>query len=1598
VRLIDIVFNVLGWAEGPLTANEILSRARGLRLISPDESASPEELHAILSDLAKQGESWGIIQETEPSGGVDRWTLASKSGLTDQPQGRGAPLTQNSDRPFSDRSALSPDPHRATELLERNRLPAAGETWRHIQNSQYKVMVDEADGQRVRIRVLPRGVTKTRMLTSAFLRVYELDPASKEPSPSAESPVKPPLHGSPIRARKAASPARHTPQPGEVWRYIFDLRQDVTISSLANAQIVAIRRSNGQPLSMLLPQFLERYRWAAATEAEAASPVKEEVEETNEDAPLVQQAHAASSGQILPSSESSNHESTAVDSTPVLPMRDQALLGNSSSAEPRAGEVWQSKDNWRLRVTISVTDDASVVFSSLHGGPIVTMSRAKFIAGFIRYSAAQHSPVPPSGRGAPPHDDSPTGGAQEPSDLAPRKVPGTEGPSESSPRILPAPKEVWQSRSSGHRRVRVIWVEDRTVTLSHSDGGLPVQMRLNDFLERYEPRIASGPPGVTAAPRSNSSSSTAAPEQDGPRSSLQHPELRPGSVWRQTAGRREFVTIIDSTQNVVTVHRAASQHATTMRRTYFLDAYEFVDSESDLSGDRHTAQPTDDIPQSPASAEPIPNESLSDTSVRLFAQDDSIRLEADVVRLGGPHGAFQPPEFGSYLTPSDGAGNPPAAPGTRDKRSEDRDAEHPEDDDPDEGPSEDEVPSESNGRGPAVSHGISPGEEKQLAASEIDPADNGRVLGGVLPILEMLSREGLRRIALAVGVREQELSALNIHGPILDDGTTQSVLAEALSDTAVEECLFAPHAKKSVAAWLPLRELMPAMTLLHGQPAGREYLSSRAYHLLRRHTSLDWEKLAACTLRDLRDWPSAGRKMIAEILRLCIEESLNAVCGQSSPAGETLADSSTFSNLEPELTPKEQNASQQTDTAANNPGETISEQDTRALPLLGALHTLAAWGYAELGLAALHEVILQAAQIADLPTDVRDAWEILDGTNLRELGGDQCDRYDPTSAGTRVWNSLDPRFREILALRTLALDKPATLGELGERFNISRERARQLEAAALDTLRFILESSENQVLTREARRLRARLGKACPVDTLAESCPNLLDDTASPDSETFVTRLLLWLGGPYEKAGNWLLTAPAEESIAATVEILNRITLDGPAPQDLAAAELAEFGIRREWADGWIAEANGFKSAGKDLIVRWGRTVLDKAETVLLLRGQPMSKEEVAAEIGEPDSVRYLSSRILSDSRFVRRGRNLIGLRRWGGEEYTSIVDEIVEEIARQGGEASIDHLVATLTTNYGVSENSVKAFAGGPRFARTGRGTVRLREAPASYASPPIQLTRRCFKIDGHWSYRLTITEETFRGSGTAIPPGFAQYLGVTPLTSNSFSSGYGPIYVGWPSVQPNIGSLKRAAEELQGEAGDYLFICRAQDNEFAFSIKRKSEIEAATPIEQAVLMVGATLGQWADDAIRAIGHALGIDQESPPTLLAVRDRLRAKGDADVLALLPEPSESDGAPDARALDELLSLFSGNVPAPPSDNGTRLIEAVYDPDKPLVEQLLASGLRVVDQRPKGGRLWVEGEAELSDYFANLKTQSGVRFRQATGPIRALDGGCGWWTE
>lgn len=351
--------------------------------------------------------------------------------------------------------------------------------------------------------------------------------------------------------------------------------------------------------------------------------------------------------------------------------------------------------------------------------------------------------------------------------------------------------------------------------------------------------------------------------------------------------------------------------------------------------------------------------------------------------------------------------------------------------------------------------------------------------------------------------------------------------------------------------------------------------------------------------------------------------------------------------------------------------------------------------------------------------------------------------------------------------------------------------------------------------------------------------------------------------------------------------------------------QLTELGIHKDIHQGWVTHIGDFRFL-RNHVARWNGNVGDKAEIVLKLNGRPMSREEITAEIGEDHNERTLGNRLVSDTRFCRTGPDQFALKKWGLEEYSSIIDEVLAEIAKGGGEASADYLTSTISSKFGVSVVSVRTYLASPRFVRTARGTVRARAEEESFtASRKIELTRRCYRLAAGWAYRITVDDELLRGSGRPLPSAFAVHMGLVPLRTLTLSSDKGEVRVGWPSQQPTIGSLRSAVESLGGLVGDYIFVAFVPASKLQFTLITRALVDRVNGLERLQAEICGNAVADGANQLESVAYALGLERTA--SLHAIRRRLEMRSEVDLLGLLPSVSDADES----AIRELLELVGG---------------------------------------------------------------------------------------
>ena len=508
------------------------------------------------------------------------------------------------------------------------------------------------------------------------------------------------------------------------------------------------------------------------------------------------------------------------------------------------------------------------------------------------------------------------------------------------------------------------------------------------------------------------------------------------------------------------------------------------------------------------------------------------------------------------------------------------------------------------------------------------------------------------------------------------------------------------------------------------------------------------------------------------------------------------------------------------------------------------------------------------------------------------------------AAADRLIAKLDERYLAVLSSRILALGEKATLQDLGTRFGLTRERIRQVEVIIEKKLAHRLSSRDNKDFRDASLRFQDQLGLVFPADRF-EILQKLLSESEITRDHPLLLPLLVWSAGPYEQVGDFFVRAPAEKIVAQTRKAIRALTRRGPVEAGEASEPLTRLGINGEFHRRWILGLGEFRFLDKHL-ASWTGSLADKAEIVLKIRGCPMNREEISAEIGEQFNIDSLANRFSDDPRFCRTDLSHFGLKEWGLAEYSSIVDELVAEITQKGGEASAEYLVSTLTSKFHVSASSVKSYLAGPRFIGTSRGTILVRTEQEPFTpGRKIELTKRCYRLKTGWAYRIPVDEELLRGSGRTLPSAFACEIGLAPLKRLRLASQYGVIPVSWPVQQPSIGSLRSVVEKLRGVLGDYVFVECVSASRLRFILTKKEKIERAAGLERLVLETCASSVPDGSEPLQCIARALGLDATS--SLHAIRRRLETRGEDDLLPFLPQVLGGD----EDAIRDLLELVGG---------------------------------------------------------------------------------------
>lgn len=460
--------------------------------------------------------------------------------------------------------------------------------------------------------------------------------------------------------------------------------------------------------------------------------------------------------------------------------------------------------------------------------------------------------------------------------------------------------------------------------------------------------------------------------------------------------------------------------------------------------------------------------------------------------------------------------------------------------------------------------------------------------------------------------------------------------------------------------------------------------------------------------------------------------------------------------------------------------------------------------------------------------------------------------------------------RELAVLRERVMaDVPMSLDDLGKRFEVTRERIRQIESKLIARL---TERTKEGDLHSLATIAAGAIGSLVGLRTLVQRHPTLGEHVSSIGQP--VWRFLDRIDPTYEINDGWCARGTVAGAVAHTKSALTRLAGERTFVE-LAAVDEPELDLSEDW----LRYCGVTLLRGCALLGRAG--LLDRAEVILHMRQEQLSAEEILAESGIDRSVRSLRNQLSDDPRFSRVDRDDWALTAWGLTGYLGIRAMIGRSLSAAGGELTIDDLIADITSRFDVSPRSIVTYATSFPYI-TIKGVVR-RRARRDMRRPRrkgLAQTRGLYRHDDSVKFRFVVNSEHLRGSGSTLPNALGEEidLSVAEATTLARAGGDGTILVSWRGPQIVLGSIRAEVEELGLTEGDIAFTVFRTDG--TFSVEPVAE-SASTEGRILALTGGAAAGDgdlWSTLADRIDSAAEDRD--------AVIAALSARGDVQLVEI----------------------------------------------------------------------------------------------------------------
>ena len=372
----------------------------------------------------------------------------------------------------------------------------------------------------------------------------------------------------------------------------------------------------------------------------------------------------------------------------------------------------------------------------------------------------------------------------------------------------------------------------------------------------------------------------------------------------------------------------------------------------------------------------------------------------------------------------------------------------------------------------------------------------------------------------------------------------------------------------------------------------------------------------------------------------------------------------------------------------------VAPEDTGAGPHQAeqALRSLADWGMDETTASTMGELIEEIRRSGER----QPHWEEIAGTPLRELATPSRSLL----AALEAWASgLPDEERAVFRGRMAPRDREKTLRQLASQSGVYPATVSHREAVVRKKLTAFMKTQEGRPLQRRVDKIRRTIGAALREDSA--------NDALDLHSGEPCRDLLLSLAGPYRQDGEWLVLERMIDT-DPTEDLLRSAGDAGWLNERLVAYRLERWGLEPEKHRDWITRDGRIREF-RGRLVRWGRNLAEQALMSLDDLGVPATAQEIHRHLDGRASVRSVHVALSRDTRLVRTGPRLWGLRSWNLPEYHGIVHHMRETL-RERGEMPTRELFEMMATAFGTGEENMRAAAQKPDFVTSG-DTIRLRQ-----------------------------------------------------------------------------------------------------------------------------------------------------------------------------------------------------------------------------------------------------------------------------------------------